>query len=281
MSFSYENIFLHLMRTKANKERNITIPRGQSSRCRDWLEGFQGYDNRLGFNYTIYNYIYTIISLKIWDSGTFSTNSWIWGRLQLFPTGEFFDIIEIVFCLNVILLLSLLQTMTYQNCLLPKYYSFAQPSGQTPLLQTPSNHHEPPTVPTRNTNGGSCSRCVLVYKSNVYMFMLNVCVRWYASLMFAPFFDCQVPIFLLPGANIKLSDERRLQMELEEEKPINLRLRKKWEWRYLCTDTIWISVFFSSMGARNVKYIQYRSILIPIKCHIQPKTFQVINKVFF
>ena len=50
--------------------------------------------------------------------------------------------------------------------------------------------------------------------------------------------------FWLPGANIKLSDERRLQMELEEEKPINLRLRKKWGCRYLCTDTIWISVFY-------------------------------------
>ena len=65
MSFSYENIFLHLMRTKANKERNITIPRGQSSRCPDWLEGFQGYDNRLGFNYTIYNHI--LEDLGQWD----------------------------------------------------------------------------------------------------------------------------------------------------------------------------------------------------------------------
>ena len=86
--------------------------------------------------------------------------------------------------------------LEYQNCLLPKCYSFSQPSGQTPLLQTPSSHHEPPTVPTRNTNGGSCSRSVLVYKSNVYVYAQCVCKVMCISDV-CTFFDCQVPIFFI------------------------------------------------------------------------------------
>ena len=121
------------------------------------VKGWKIFGKQATFHHVIFILVHTIISSKIWDSGTFSTYSWIWGRLQLFPTGDVF------FC-------------TYRNSLLPKCYSFAQPSGQTPLLQTPSSHHEPPTVPTRNTNGGSCSRSVLVYKSNSYLCLCSMCV---------------------------------------------------------------------------------------------------------
>ena len=55
-------------------------------------------------------------------------------------------------------------------------------------------------------------------------------------------------LFWLPGANIKLSDERRLQMELEEEKPINLRLRKKWGCCYIFALTQSGFLCFISMG---------------------------------
>ena len=115
------------------------------------------------------------------------------------------------------------------------------------------------------------------------MFMLNVCVRWCAFLMFAPFLTARCQYFLLLGANIKLSDERRLQMELEEEKPINLRLRKKWGCHYIFALTqygfpCFISMSSKSMGSRNVPYIQYQSILIPNKSN--QKHFKLPIKLF-
>ena len=125
--------------------------------------------------------------------------------------------------------------LTYQNCISPKCYSFAQPSGQTPLLQTPSNHHEPPTVPTRNTNGGSCSRSVLVYKSNVYMFMLIVWVSWCAFLMFAPFLTARAQYQTQRWEEVANGTWRGEtdQFEVEKEMRMSLSLH-----------TIWISVFY-------------------------------------
>ena len=92
------------------------------------VKGWKIFGKQATFHHVIFLLVHTIISSKIWDSGTFSTYSWIWGRLQLFPTGEFFFFVnsEIIFCPNVILLLSLQDklpffkppptTMNHQQC---------------------------------------------------------------------------------------------------------------------------------------------------------------------
>ena len=90
------------------------------------VKGWKIFGKQATFHHVIFILVHTIISSKIWDSGTFSTYSWIWGRLQLFPTGELFWHIKIAFRLNVILLLSLQDklpffkplptTMNHQQC---------------------------------------------------------------------------------------------------------------------------------------------------------------------
>ena len=63
-----------------------------------------------------------------------------------------------------------------------------QSSGQTPLLQTPSNHHEPPTVPTRNTNGGMISTWW-------YIGILYFCNFWGVVFVQLVFVYFEVPIW--------------------------------------------------------------------------------------
>ena len=54
------------------------------------VKGWKIFGKQATFHHVIFILVHTIISSKIWDSGTFSTYSWIWGRLQLFPTGDVF-----------------------------------------------------------------------------------------------------------------------------------------------------------------------------------------------
>ena len=150
--------------------------------------------------------------------------------------------------------------LTYQNCISPKCYSFAQPSGQTPLLQTPSNHHEPPTVPTRNTNGGSCSRSVLVYKSNVYMFMLIVWVSWCAFLMFAPFLTARCQYHTQRWEEIANGAWGWETDQFEVEKDIRMLLSLHWHNLDFCVLFQW--------ALQSQVYSIYQSTLIPIQCHI-------------
>ena len=79
---------------------------------------------------------------------------------------------------------SCFQQVRFENQF-PSHFDF-QSSGQTPLLQTPSNHHEPPTVPTRNTNGGMIStwwyigilflQLVFVYFDVLYFCNTYLCI---------------------------------------------------------------------------------------------------------
>ena len=69
----------------------------------------------------------------------------------------------------------------------PSHFDF-QSSGQTPLLQTPSNHHEPPTVPTRNTNGG-------VISTWWYIGILYFCNFWGVVFVQLVFVYFEVPIW--------------------------------------------------------------------------------------
>ena len=166
--------------------------------------------------------------------------------------------IKIVFCLNTILLPSLRDKLPFYK-----------------PLPTTMNHQQ-----CRQGTPTEVVVLVLCLSIKVMCICLwSMCVRWCAFLMFAPFltarcqyFYCQVPI-----SNSAMRGDCKW----------NLRRRNRsiWGWERNENGVIFALtqsgfLYFISMGARNVKYIQYQSILIPIKCHIQPKTFQVIDKVF-
>ena len=182
------------------------------------------------FHIVTYNHI--LEDLGQWDlfdlllnmrQATAVSNRWV-----------FFVNIEILFCLNVILLFS------HQDKL-----PFFKP------LPTTMNHQQ-----CRQGTPTEVVVLVLCLSINVYMFMLNVCVLCNVMCIsdVCTFFDCQVPI-----SNSAMRGDCKW----------NLRMRNRsiWGWErykdyYLCTDTIWISVFYFNIS-RNVKCTQYQSILIP------------------
>ena len=124
--------------------------------------------------------------------------------------------IKIVFCLNTILLPSLRDKLPFYK-----------------PLPTTMNHQQ-----CRQGTPTEVVVLVLCLSIKVMcMFMLNVCVRGCALLMFAPFFTARCQYQTQRWEEIANGTWGGETDQFEVEKEMRMSL-------YLCTDTVWISVFY-------------------------------------
>ena len=135
----------------------------------------------------IFKSSYPYISSKIWDGWTVPADPWVWSWVQLLSTGEVW---KSVFHLILI-------------CSLPgKPLSFKH-------LQTTMNHQQ----------------CQQETQMEVWFPLDDILVFYFCNSCLCILMCCisATRICVFWGANLKLNDERRMQEDIIDDEPINLR----------------------------------------------------------